>query len=113
MDWVVEHSASDVELRPFMWTDLPFRGTDGMAAFVNEYLAERTPLKVEVERVRRRADPVALDVRLSGHLHQSDAELHEHATFVFWVRGGKLARYEGHVDPARIEEATARSLPGG
>jgi len=29
------------------------------------------------------------------------------------MRDGKLARYEGHVDPAAIEQATARSLPDG
>ena len=113
VDWLVEHSTPDVELRPFMWTDLPFRGTEGAAAFVKEYLAARTPLKIEVERVRKPADPVALDVHVSGHLHQSDTDLHDHATFVFWVRDGKLARYEGHVDPEAIEEAMARSLQGG
>jgi ketosteroid isomerase-like protein len=108
VDWLVEHSTPDVELRPFMWTDRPFRGADGMAYFVQEYLAARTPLEIEVEHVRKPADPVALDVRLSAHLHESDADLHEHATFVFWVRDGKLARYEGHIDPARIEEAMGR-----
>ena len=113
LDWLVEHATPDVELRPFMWTDLPFRGIDGMTAFVKEFLAVRTPLKMEVESVRKAADPVALEVHLRGHLHMSDADLDEHPTFVFWVRDGKLARYEGHIDPAAIEEATARSLPGG
>jgi ketosteroid isomerase-like protein len=113
LDWLVEHATPDVELRPFMWTDLPFRGIDGMTAFVKEFLAVRTPLKMEVESVRKAADPVALDVHLLGHLHMSDADLDEHPTFVFWVRDGKLARYEGHIDPAAIEEATTRSLPGG
>jgi ketosteroid isomerase-like protein len=113
VDWLVEHSTPDVELRPFMWTDLPFRGVDGTTAFVQEYLAARTPLRVEVERVRQAADPVALDVRVRGHLHMSDADFDEHPTFVFWVRDGKLARYEGHIDPAAIADATARSLPGG
>ncbi len=113
LDWLVEHSTPDVELRPFMWTDLPFRGIDGMTAFVKDYLAVRTPLKIEVERIRKAADPVALDVHLRGHLHMSNADFDEHPTFVFWVRDGKLARYEGHVDPAAIEAATARSLPGG
>jgi ketosteroid isomerase-like protein len=113
LDWLVEHSTPDVELRPFMWTDLPFRGIEGTTAFVKEYLAVRTPLKIEVERVRKAADPVALDVHLRGHLHMSDADFDEHPTFVFWVRDGKLARYEGHVDPAAIEEAAARSLADG
>jgi ketosteroid isomerase-like protein len=113
LDWLVEHSTPDVELRPFMWTDLPFRGIDGTTAFVNEYLAARTPLKIEVERVRQPADPVALDVRLRGHLHMSNVDFDDHPTFVFWVRDGKLARYEGHLDPAAIEEATARSDPDG
>ncbi len=113
LDWLVEHSTPDVELRPFMWTDLPFRGIDGMTAFVKDYLAVRTPLEIEVERIRKAADPVALDVHLRGHLHMSNADFDEHPTFVFWVRDGKLARYEGHVDPAAIEAATARSLPGG
>jgi ketosteroid isomerase-like protein len=113
LDWLVEHSTPDVELRPFMWTDLPFRGIDGTTAFVKEFLAVRTPLKIEVERIRKAADPVALDVHLRGHLHMSNADFDEHPTFVFWVRDGKLARYEGHVDPAAIEEATARSLPDG
>jgi ketosteroid isomerase-like protein len=111
LEWLLEHSTADVELRPFMWTDLPFRGPEGAAAFVKEYLAVRTPLTIEVERVRKAADPVALDVHLRGHLHMSNADLDEHPTFVFWMRDGKLARYEGHVDPAAIEEATARSLP--
>ena len=35
----------------------------------------------------------------------------DHPTFLFWLRDGKLARYEGHIDPVAIEEATARSLP--
>ena len=113
LDWLVEHSTPDVELRPFMWTDLPFRGIDGTTAFVKEFLAVRTPLKIKVERIRKAADPVALDVHLRGHLHMSNADFDEHPTFVFWVRDGKLARYEGHVDPAAIEAATARSLPGG
>jgi ketosteroid isomerase-like protein len=43
----------------------------------------------------------------------SDADFDEHPTFVLWMRDGKLARYEGHVDPAAIEEATARSLADG
>jgi ketosteroid isomerase-like protein len=111
LDWLVEHSTPDVELRPFMWTDVPFRGIDGTTEFVKEYLAVRTPLTIEVERVRKAADPVALDVHLRGHLHMSNADLDEHPTFVFWMRDGKLARYEGHVDPAAIEDATARSLP--
>jgi ketosteroid isomerase-like protein len=113
LEWLVEHSAPDVELRPFMWTDLPFRGADGITTFVKEYLAVRTPLTIEVERVRKAADPVALDVHVRGHLHMSDADLDEHPTFVFWVRDGQLARYEGHIDPAAIEEATARSDPDG
>ena len=113
LDWLVAHSTPDVELRPFMWTDLPFRGADGITAFVTEYLAVRTPLRIEVERVRRAADPVALDVHVRGHLHMSNADLDEHPTFVFWVRDGKLARYEGHIDPDAIEEATARPDPGG
>ena len=110
LDWLVEHSTPDVELRPFMWTDVPFRGVDGMTKFVKEYLAVRTPLTMEVERVRQAADPVALDIHLRGHLHMSNADFEDHPTFVFWVRDGKLARYEGHVDPAAIEEATARPL---
>ncbi|HEV7460009.1 MAG TPA: nuclear transport factor 2 family protein [Solirubrobacteraceae bacterium] len=113
LDWLVANSTPDVELRPFMWTDLPFRGADGITAFVTEYLAVRTPLRIEVERVRRAADPVALDVHVRGHLHMSNADLDEHPTFVFWVRDGKLARYEGHIDPDAIEEATARPDPGG
>ena len=113
LDWLVEHSTPDVELRPFMWTDLPFRGIDGTTAFVREFLTVRTPLKIEVERVRKAADPVALDVHLRGHLHMSHADFDEHPTFVFWVRDGKLARYEGHIDPVAIEEATARSLADG
>jgi ketosteroid isomerase-like protein len=113
VEWLLEHSTPDVELRPFMWTDLPFRGTDGTTAFVREYLAIRTPLTIEVERVRKPADPVALDVHLRGHLHVSDSDFDEHPTFVFWVRDGKLARFEGHVDAAAIEEATARSLADG
>jgi ketosteroid isomerase-like protein len=113
LDWMVEHSTPDVELRPFMWTDLPFRGADGIIAFVKEYLAVRTPLTIEVVRVRKAADPVALDVHVRGHLHMSDADLDEHPTFVFWVRDGKLARYEGHIDPEAIQEATARSNPDG
>jgi ketosteroid isomerase-like protein len=111
--WLVEHSTPDVELRPFMWTDVPFRGIDGTTAFVREYLAVRSPLKIEVERVRKAADPVALDVRLQGHLHMSDADFDDHPTFVFWLRDGKLARYEGHIDPIAIEEATTRSLRDG
>jgi ketosteroid isomerase-like protein len=110
LEWLLEHSTADVELRPFMWTDLPFRGTDGLTVFVNEYLAVRTPLTIEVERIRKAADPVALEVHLRGHLHMSDADFDEHPTFVFWMRDGRLARYEGHVDPAAIEDATARSL---
>ena len=113
LDWLVANSTPDVELRPFMWTDLPFRGAEGITAFVTEYLAVRTPLRIEVERVRRAADPVALDVHVRGHLHMSNADLDEHPTFVFWVRDGKLARYEGHIDPDAIEEATARPDPGG
>jgi ketosteroid isomerase-like protein len=113
LKWLVEHSTPDVELRPFMWTDLPFRGTEGITVFVKEYLAVRTPLTIEVERIRKPADPVALDVHLRGHLHMSDADFDEHPTFVLWMRDGKLARYEGHVDPAAIEEATARSLADG
>jgi len=112
-DWLVEHSASDVELRPYMWTDLPFSGPEGARAFVNEFLAARTRLKFEIERVRRPAGPVAVDVRARGHVQMRDVDFDDHPTFVFWVRDGKLARYEGHIDPAAIEEATARSLPGG
>jgi len=113
LEWLLEHSTSDVELRPYMWTDLPFRGTEGITVFVKEYLAVRRPLTIEVERVRKRADPVALDVHLRGHLHVSHADFDEHPTFVFWMRDGRLARYEGHIDPAAIEEATARSLAEG
>ena len=113
LDWLLEHSTPDLELHPVMWTDKPFRGRSGAVAFVEEYLAARTPLRVEVERVRQAADPVALDVRLRGHLHLSDVDFDEHPTFVFWLRGGKLARYEGHADPDAIAEALSRSLPGG
>src|SRR5205823_3698016 len=98
LDWLVERSTPDVELHPLMWTDKPFRGTSGMEAFVEEYLAVRTPLKIDVERVRQAADPVALDVRVRGHLHLSHADFDEQATFVLWIRDGRLARYEEYVD---------------
>jgi ketosteroid isomerase-like protein len=112
VDWLLAHATPDVEVRPFMWTDRPFRGPEGVRTFVDEYLAVRTPLRVDVERVRRPADPVALDVRLRGHLHSSDVDFDDHPTFVFWVREGKLARFEAHVDPVAIETATAGSLSG-
>jgi ketosteroid isomerase-like protein len=112
-DWLVEHAAPDVELHPLMWTDKPFRGAPGIAAFVGEYLEARTPLDVEIEHVRRSADPVALDVRLRGHLHMSNVDVDEHPTFVFWIRDGKLARYEGHVDPVALERAIDRPSAGG
>jgi ketosteroid isomerase-like protein len=41
----------------------------------------------------------------------SNADFDDHPTFVFWMRDGRLVRYEGHVDPTAIEEATARPLP--
>ena len=113
LDWLVERSTPDVELHPLMWTDKPFRGRSGMEAFVEEYLAVRTPLKIDLERVRQAADPMALEVRVRGHLHLSHADFDEQATFVLWIRDGRLARYEGHVDPDAIEAAIARSLPGG
>jgi len=108
LDWLLEHSAPDVELRPLMWTGDAFRGREGLTVFVRDFLPNYERLRIDVERVRRAADPVALDVRLRAHLRESDADLDDHATFVFDIRDGKLVRYVGHVDEATI----AAALPG-
>jgi len=108
LDWLLEHSAPDVELRPLMWTGDAFRGREGLTVFVRDFLPNYERLRIDVERVRRAADPVALDVHLRAHLRESDADLDDHATFVFDIRDGKLVRYVGHVDEATI----AAALPG-
>ncbi len=109
-EWLVEHSVSDVQLCPMMWTDLPFQGRDGTLAFVREFLAAYQGLRIDVKRVRQAQDPVALDVHVRAHLRESDAEFDDHFTFVFWMRDGKLIRYEGHVDEEAIAAAMARRL---
>jgi hypothetical protein len=91
---VVEHSSTDVELRPAMWVDAPLRGPEGMSAFVTEVLPAYEGA-VEVEGVRRTADPVELDVRLRAHMRLSDADLDVPLLMRFWIRDGKLIRFEG------------------
>jgi ketosteroid isomerase-like protein len=108
LDWLIEHSAPDVELRPMMWTGDAFCGREGMTAFVHDFLPNYEGLRIDVERVRRAAHPVALDVHLHAHLRESGADLDDHATFVFDIRDGRLVRYEGHVD----EDAIAAALSG-
>src|SRR5205823_1165649 len=80
LDWLIEHSAPDVELRPTMWTGDAFRGREGLKVFVRDFLPNYERLRIDVERVRRAADPVALDVHLRAHLRESDADLDDRAT---------------------------------
>ena len=108
LDWLIEHSAPDVELRPMMWTGDAFRGREGLTIFVRDFLPNYERLRIDVERVRRAADPVALDVHLRAHLRESDADLDDRATFVFDIRDGRLVRYAGHVDEAAIAAALPR-----
>jgi hypothetical protein len=95
VDWVVEHSSADVEVRPAMWVDAPLRGPEGMSAFVTEVLPAYEGA-VEVEGVRRTADPVELDVRLRAHMRLSNADPDVPLLMRFWIRHGKLIRFEGH-----------------
>jgi ketosteroid isomerase-like protein len=111
LDWLLEHSAPDVELRPLMWTGDAFRGREGLTVFVQEFLPNYEGLRIDVERVRRAADPVALDVRLRAHLRESDADLDDHATFVFELRDSRLVRFAGHVDEADIAAALSGPPP--
>ena len=111
LDWLIEHSAPDVELRPMMWTGDAFRGREGMTAFVRDFLPNYEGLRIDVEQVRRAADPVALDVHLQAHLRESDADLDDHATFVFDIRDGRLVRYQGHVDEDAIAAALSDRPP--
>ncbi len=108
VEWLVDHSADEVELCPMMWTDVPFGGSDGTIAFVREFLAAYQGLRIEVQRVRQAQEPVALDVHVRAHLRESDAEFDDRFTFVFWIRDDKLVRYEGHVDEEAIATAMAR-----
>jgi hypothetical protein len=94
VDWVVEHSSADVEVRPAMWVDAPLRGPEGMSGFVTEVLPAYEGV-VEVEGVRRTADPVELDVRLRAHMRLSDADRDVPLLMRFWIRDGKLIRFEG------------------
>ncbi len=110
VEWLLENSATDVELCPAMWADVPFRGREGMVAFVTELLPAYEDLTLDVERVRQAEDPVALDVHVRAHLRQSDAEFDDRLTFLFWFRDGKLVRYEGNADEQGIVAAMARRL---
>ena len=101
VDWVLEHSITDVEVRPAMWVDAPLRGPEGMSAFVTEVLPAYQNRTVEVERVRRTADPVELDVRLRAHMRLSHTDLDVPLLMRFWIRDRKLIRFEGHSASAR------------
>ncbi len=113
VQWLLENSAADVELRPAMWTGAPFRGLEGTVAFMTELIPAYEGLTLEVERVRQAEDPVALDVHVRAHLRESDAEFDDRFTFLFWFRDGKLVCYEGNADEPGIAAAMARRMPGG
>jgi ketosteroid isomerase-like protein len=108
VEWLLEHSAHDVEFRPMMWTDVPFRGREGTIAFVGEFLAAYKGLTIEVDSVRQAQNPVVLDVHVRAHLRESRAEFDDHFTLIFWIRDGELVLYEGHVDEEGLAAALAR-----
>ena len=86
----------------------------GIPSGVTALLFDLDGVLTQTAKVHAAAWKQMFDAYLEGRAAKTGSEFvpfdeHDYSEYV----DGKLARYEGHIDPAAIEEATARSLPGG